>query len=77
MSLHAFPSVAAFGHQPTPDDVDVVGIDLPVGRLTAYRVVPLGPAINTPGFDDPAVQVPIGPPLAAPTPKGPSQGELF
>jgi pimeloyl-ACP methyl ester carboxylesterase len=47
VSLHAFPSVAAFGHQPTPDDVDVVGIDLPVGRLTAYRVVPFGPSKGT------------------------------
>ena len=41
-NLHDFPSVPAFGHLPTPDGVDVVGIDLPVGRLTAYRVVPAG-----------------------------------
>lgn len=43
-TLHDFPSVPAFGHLPTPDGVDVVGIDLPVGRLTAYRVVPSGPS---------------------------------
>uniref|UniRef100_A0A942SYY3 Alpha/beta fold hydrolase n=1 Tax=Neobacillus citreus TaxID=2833578 RepID=A0A942SYY3_9BACI len=41
-TLHAFETVPAFGHLPTPDGVDVVGIDLPVGRLTAYRVVPDG-----------------------------------
>lgn len=41
---HEFPSVPAFGHLPTPEGVDVVGIDLPVGRLTAYRVVPTGPS---------------------------------
>ena len=40
MNLHAFPTVPPFGHLPTPEGVDVVGIDLPVGRLTAYRVVP-------------------------------------
>lgn len=43
-TLHEFPSVPAFGHLPTPDGVDVVGVDLPVGRLTAYRVVPAGPS---------------------------------
>ncbi|WFR68059.1 alpha/beta fold hydrolase [Curtobacterium flaccumfaciens] len=44
MNLHAFEPVPPFGHLPTPDDVDVVGIDLPVGRLTAYRAVPTGPS---------------------------------
>jgi pimeloyl-ACP methyl ester carboxylesterase len=43
-TLTSFPEVPAFGHLPTPDGVDVVGIDLPVGRLTAYRVVPAGPS---------------------------------
>ncbi len=43
-TVHEFPSVPAFGHLPTPEGVDVVGIDLPVGRLTAYRVVPSGPS---------------------------------
>ncbi|MFJ7288273.1 alpha/beta fold hydrolase [Curtobacterium sp. NPDC098951] len=43
-TLHDFPTVPPFGHLPTPDGVDVVGIDLPVGRLTAYRVVPSGPS---------------------------------
>jgi pimeloyl-ACP methyl ester carboxylesterase len=42
-----FPAVAPFGHLPTPEGVDVVGIDLPVGRLTAYRVVPAGPSKGT------------------------------
>jgi pimeloyl-ACP methyl ester carboxylesterase len=46
-SLHEFPLVPAFGHLPTPDGVDVVGIDLPVGRLTAYRVVPAGASKGT------------------------------
>ncbi|MBT2502625.1 alpha/beta fold hydrolase [Curtobacterium sp. ISL-83] len=46
-TLHEFPTVPAFGHLPTPDGVDVVGIDLPVGRLTAYRVVPSGPSKGT------------------------------
>lgn len=41
-NLHDFPTVPAFGHLPTPDGVDVVGIDVPVGQLTAYRVVPAG-----------------------------------
>ncbi|WIB71238.1 alpha/beta fold hydrolase [Curtobacterium sp. MCBD17_026] len=41
-NLHEFPTVPAFGHLPTPDGVDVVGIDVPVGRLTAYRIVPEG-----------------------------------
>ena len=41
-TLHAFPPVPAFGHLPTPEGVDVVGVDVPVGRLTAYRVVPDG-----------------------------------
>jgi pimeloyl-ACP methyl ester carboxylesterase len=44
MTLHDFPAVPSFGHLPTPDGVDVVGIDVPVGRLTAYRVVPSGPS---------------------------------
>jgi pimeloyl-ACP methyl ester carboxylesterase len=43
-TLHDFPEVPAFGHLPTPEGVDVVGVDLPVGRLTAYRVVPTGPS---------------------------------
>ncbi|WIJ45825.1 alpha/beta fold hydrolase [Curtobacterium citreum] len=43
-TLHEFPVVAPFGHLPTPEGVDAVGIDLPVGRLTAYRVVPDGPS---------------------------------
>jgi pimeloyl-ACP methyl ester carboxylesterase len=43
-TLHDFPEVPAFGHLPTPDGVDVVGIDVPVGRLTAYRVVPSVPS---------------------------------
>ena len=46
-SLHEFPLVPAFGHLQTPDGVDVVGIDLPVGRLTAYRVVPTGASKGT------------------------------
>ena len=46
-NLHAFPTVPPFGHLPTPDGVDVVGIDLPVGRLTAYRVVPTGESKGT------------------------------
>jgi len=46
-SLHTFPSVPPFGHLPTPDNVDVVGIDLPVGRLTVYRVVPAGESKGT------------------------------
>lgn len=46
-TLHDFPAVPAFGHLPTPDGVDVVGIDLPVGRLTAYRIVPSGPSKGT------------------------------
>lgn len=41
-TLHDFPTVPPFGHLPTPDGVDVVGIDVPVGRLTAYRIVPEG-----------------------------------
>jgi pimeloyl-ACP methyl ester carboxylesterase len=46
-TLRDFPSVPPFGHLPTPEGVDVVGIDLPVGRLTAYRVVPPGPSKGT------------------------------
>jgi len=46
-TLHDFPAVPAFGHLPTPDGVDVVGVDLPIGRLTAYRVVPTGPSKGT------------------------------
>jgi pimeloyl-ACP methyl ester carboxylesterase len=53
-TLHDFPTIDAFGHLPTPDVVDVVGVDLPVGRLTAYRVVPDGDSKGTvlivPGF---------------------------
>ncbi|MBA8989713.1 pimeloyl-ACP methyl ester carboxylesterase [Curtobacterium pusillum] len=41
-TLHDFAPVPPFGHLPTPAGVDVVGIDVPVGRLTAYRVVPSG-----------------------------------
>jgi pimeloyl-ACP methyl ester carboxylesterase len=53
VSLHNFPTVPAFGHRPTPDGVDVVGIDLPVGRLTAYRAVadePRGVVLVVPGY---------------------------
>jgi len=46
-TLLNFPSVPSFGHLSTPDGVDVVGIDLPVGRLTAYRVVPAGESKGT------------------------------
>ncbi|QQD76590.1 alpha/beta fold hydrolase [Curtobacterium sp. YC1] len=46
-TLLDFPSVPSFGHLPTPDGVDVVGIDLAVGRLTAYRVVPAGESKGT------------------------------
>ncbi|MBF4614040.1 alpha/beta fold hydrolase [Curtobacterium sp. VKM Ac-1376] len=46
-TLHDFPTVPPFGHLPTPDGVDVVGIDVPVGRLTAYRIVPEGVSKGT------------------------------
>ncbi|WP_412148088.1 alpha/beta fold hydrolase [Curtobacterium flaccumfaciens] len=46
-NLHDFPTVPPFGHLPTPDGVDVVGIDVPVGRLTAYRIVPEGVSKGT------------------------------
>lgn len=46
-TLHDFEAVTAFGHLPTPDGVDVVGVDLPIGRLTAYRIVPEGESKGT------------------------------
>ncbi|PYY48274.1 alpha/beta fold hydrolase [Curtobacterium sp. MCBD17_023] len=46
-TLLDFPPVPPFGHLPTPEGVDAVGIDLPVGRLTAYRVVPAGESKGT------------------------------
>lgn len=46
-TLHDFPPTDPFGHQPTPEGVEVVGVDVPVGRLTAYRVVPRGTSRGT------------------------------
>jgi pimeloyl-ACP methyl ester carboxylesterase len=54
VTLHDLVSIDAFGDMATPDGVDVVAVDLPVGRLTAYRIVPDGPSKGTvlivPGF---------------------------
>ncbi|PZE78272.1 alpha/beta fold hydrolase [Curtobacterium sp. MCBD17_019] len=52
--VHRLQTVPPFGDLPTPDGVDVVGVDLPVGRLTAYRGLPDGPSrgsvLLVPGF---------------------------
>lgn len=46
-TLHEFPSASVFGELPVPDGVETVAVDLPVGRLTAYRVVPRGEVLGT------------------------------
>jgi len=47
MSLRDFAPHPVFGDLPVAEGVDTVAIDLPVGRLSAYRVVPDGPAVGT------------------------------
>jgi pimeloyl-ACP methyl ester carboxylesterase len=48
------PWVAPYGGLPVPDGVAVVGLDVPVGRLTALVAAPSGPvrgaAVLVPGF---------------------------
>ena len=54
MNLHEFPVVEQFGHLPVPNGVESVGIDLPIGRLTAYRAIPdvppRGTVLIVPGY---------------------------
>ena len=52
--LADLPRVAPYGGLPVPAGVDVVGLDVPVGRLTALVAAPDGPArgaaLLVPGF---------------------------
>ena len=53
-SATSAPLVPPYGQQPVPAGVDVVGLDVPVGRLTALVAAPDGPprgaALLVPGF---------------------------
>lgn len=42
MNIAALPVIDAYAGSVTPAGIDVVGVDLPVGRLTAYRAIPSG-----------------------------------
>ncbi|MGO3885185.1 MAG: alpha/beta fold hydrolase [Mycetocola sp.] len=54
----AITAITPFGDQPLPAGVEPIGLDLPVGRLTAFRVrardhghsVPRGTVLIVPGF---------------------------
>ncbi|MGC5165905.1 alpha/beta fold hydrolase [Luteimicrobium sp. DT211] len=54
-ALHtSLPATAPYGELPVPAGVDVVGLDVPVGRLTGFVAAPDGPprgaALLVPGF---------------------------
>lgn len=47
MNIAALPVIEAYAGSVTPGGIDVVGVDLPVGRLTAYRAIPSGVSRGT------------------------------